>query len=86
MMLRFTPNAYGRAKFGLKFSRAESELGCTDFMIACIGRRNYDRYCLAQDLFYGGRTAGEVRIITNPDETVPLLMEFATIGIMEKIK
>lgn len=81
-MYLFQPNEFGKKFFQLTSTTYGPHKSMTDLIELAIGKDNYDRYMVAQDLIPKGKSKGEIAIIVNPDEEFSALWVFSSIGEM----
>jgi hypothetical protein len=81
---KYIPSDFAKTAFNLTSSEYSGD-GVTPLLEGALGKDNYDRYVVVQDPLTGGKTCGEIRIITNPRCLDPHGMQFQSIGSIQKL-
>ncbi len=81
---KFIPNTFAKEKFNLKASEYKGS-GMTPLLEDVLGKDNYRQFMMAQDPLCGGKSVGDITIITNRGETNPQKMRFKNIGTIHKL-
>jgi len=81
---KYIPNAFARGAFNLASSEYVGD-EMLRLLERALGKSTYDRYMFAQDPLAGGKTSGEIVIITYPEGRDRQSMGFKSIGSIQKL-
>jgi hypothetical protein len=90
-MYRFRPNEYARVQFNLIAQEYTGE-NITYLLMDALGEENHHRYVIVEDSLFDRDEAkvpffkeGEIRVLTNPDETDTKKLEYRSIGQIQRL-